>query len=237
MNDTHALNVWRKFCSRFAIEERCVPLFGIDREGAVRQRVIGKDRTSRPVLERSLETEKLILNETEKLLEDWRSGAHRYDGLIYCIGWKQSKHFIPLYIGKTETIGKGDGNLSANLKNLKSDKSKFARWGDNYAYHIGDLSACTLPGHAEAKRTEKYSAWAATLFEDAPSIAPRLRQPVYFWATAWNHSHVGIWEELGPTSLAFLEYLLIGVAGRVSPDLLNREGVGRRVRLPLSCPG
>ena len=37
----------------------------------------------------------------------------------------------------------------------------------------------------------------------------------------------GVWEELGPTSLTFLEYLLIGVAGRVSPVLLNRVGVGR----------
>jgi hypothetical protein len=50
---------------------------------------------------------------------------------------------------------------------------------------------------------------------------------VYFWAKAWDRSQVGVWEELGPTPLAFLEYLLIGVAGLVSPSLLNREGIAR----------
>ena len=62
---------------------------------------------------------------------------------------------------------------------------------------------------------------------NSPSLTPKLRRPIYFWATAWDKSMTGVWEELGPTSLAFLEYLLIGVAGRVSPVLLNREGVGR----------
>lgn len=61
----------------------------------------------------------------------------------------------------------------------------------------------------------------------APSPVPTLKCPVHFWAKAWNPAHTGIWEELGPTSLAFLEYMLIGVAGRVSPGLLNREGIGR----------
>ena len=35
---------------------------------------------------------------------------------------------------------------------------------------------------------------------------------VYFWAKAWKSTDVGIWPELSPTRLAFLEYLLIGVA-------------------------
>jgi hypothetical protein len=37
--------------------------------------------------------------------------------------------------------------LSANLIHLATDSSKFGRWGDNYAYHIGDLSSVVLPGH------------------------------------------------------------------------------------------
>jgi hypothetical protein len=227
--DTQAATIWRKFCNRFTINEKCVSLFDADDAGVVRQHMIGKPQTARPVLHRSLEMEAMILSEVDKLVDDWRSGSHRYDGLIYCIGWKQSRQFVPLYIGKAESLGKGDGNLSANLKSLKTDKSKFARWGDNYAYHFGDLSACALQGHAESRKTEKYKAWASTMFADIPTSSPTLKQPVYFWAMAWNNSHVGIWEELGPTSLAFLEYLLIGVAGRVSPDLLNREGIGRRI--------
>ena len=224
---THAANVWNKFCQRFKVVEQSVPLFKADAEGVVAHRMLG--RTSRPILMRSPEMEALILVETDKLVEDWESGTHRYDGLIYCMGERQGDQFIPLYIGKTETFGKGAGNLSANIKNLKTDKSKFARWGDNYAYHVGDLSACVLPGHADEKQTIKYQAWADQLFENAPSLTPKLHRPIYFWATAWDKSMAGVWEELGPTSLAFLEYLLIGVAGRVSPVLLNREGVGRGV--------
>ena len=224
---THAANVWNKFCQRFKVVEQSVPLFKADAEGVVAHRMLG--RTSRPVLMRSPEMEALILVETDKLVEDWESGRHRYDGLIYCMGERQGDQFIPLYIGKTETFGKGAGNLSANIKNLKTDKSKFARWGDNYAYHVGDLSACVLPGHADEKQTIKYQAWAEQLFVSVPALTPKLHRPIYFWAAAWDKSMTGVWEELGPTSLAFLEYLLIGVAGRVSPVLLNREGVGRGV--------
>ncbi len=142
------------------------------------------------------------------------------------MGWKASDKFLPLYIGKTETFGKRGQNLSANLKNLHNDKSKFARWGDNYAYHIGDLSACVMSGHAESKRTLKYMSWARCLFTEGA----KLKHPVFFWATAWKPSQVGIWEEFGPTPLAFLEYMLIGVAGDISPNLLNREGLTRSVK-------
>jgi hypothetical protein len=172
---------------------------------------------------RSQECDAMILSVTDRLVEDWTSGAGEFGGMIYMIGWKQSGRFLPLYIGKTETFGKGDRNLSANIKNLHTDKSKFARWGDNYAYHIGDLSACVLPGHAENRKTLKYQAWANCLFAGGT----RLKQPVYFWAEAWKPSLAGVWEEFGPTSLAFLEYLLIGVAGGISPCLLNREGLSR----------
>jgi hypothetical protein len=139
------------------------------------------------------------------------------------MGHRRSGSFVPLYIGKAESTGRG-GGLSVNITNLRTDRSKFARWGDNHAYHIGDLSACVLPGYDESKKVPKYRAWADCLFVEGTVM---LREPVYFWATAWDRSQTGIWEEFGPTSLAFLEYLLIGVAGGISPSLLNREGLSR----------
>jgi hypothetical protein len=87
------------------------------------------------------------------------------------------------------------------------------------------LSAIQRPVN---RHSEKYVSWAKLMFEGHPTLEPKFKEPIYFWATAWTSGHIGIWEQLGPTSLAFLEYLLIGVAGRLSPDLLNREGVGRR---------
>jgi len=50
---------------------------------------------------------------------------------------------------------------------------KFARWGYNYAYHFGDLSAAALPGHIAAKAMPKYRKWAQALFESAPTSSPR----------------------------------------------------------------
>ena len=142
--------------------------------------------------------------------------------------YKDSDRVTPLYIGKTESIGKGNRNLSANIKKLQSDKSKFARWGDNYAYHIGDLSAVVLPDHDKLKHTKKYSDWANRLFVSVPDQQPRLKKDVHFWAKAWNGSDVGIWKEYGATKLTFLEYLLIGVASSAFPDvLLNVEGQNR----------
>ena len=195
----------------------------MDDDLSVHTKTVGRGGTARQNLTRSQECEALILSVTDQLVADWTSGARKLDGMLYLMGWKQAGEFVPLYIGKAESTGRG-GGLSVNITNLHTDKSKFARWGDNYAYHIGDLSACVLPGHRDEKKLPKYESWAACLFVSGTS---RLREPVYFWATTWNCSDVGIWEEFGPTPLAFLEYLLIGVASGISPDLLNREGRSR----------
>lgn len=75
--------------------------------------------------------ESLIRAEVAKLVSDYVTGSNQLDGLIYMAGWKETQ-FVPLYIGKAETTGRGGNALSANLKNLERDTSKFARWGDGY---------------------------------------------------------------------------------------------------------
>ncbi|MBE1426272.1 hypothetical protein H4684_002937 [Desulfomicrobium macestii] len=173
--------------------------------------------------------ETLVLAESDILIDDWKSGRGEYDGLIYLM-YTISNHddVIPLYIGKAESIGKNGGNLSANIANLHRDKSKFARWGDGYAYHIGDLSAVAVLDHPREKVTSKYTNWASRLFEEFPRQYPKLKIPVHFWAKAWRSSEVGIWNNFGPTRLTFLEYLMIGVASSAYPEsLLNREGQNR----------
>lgn len=227
MSQTNARAIWQDFCNRFEVIHSAVPLFDADLGGFVTTRLIGRGTAQRAVLARSAAMEALIRRHTQLLIEDRESGQPQFDGLIYCMGLKQGDEFVPLYIGKAETSGKRNGNLSANLMRLGTDTSKFARWGDNYAYHVGDLSACVLPGHDPLKVTGKYQQWARALFAECPSPEPQLRHPVYFWARAWNRSDVGVWRELGPTRLTFLEYLLIGVASIAYPGLLNREGVPR----------
>jgi hypothetical protein len=173
--------------------------------------------------------EKLILRETDILIEDWDQKKHAYDGLIYMMHRRgDDGSLVPLYIGKAETCGRGKKNLSANICNLHSRKDKFARWGDNYAYHIGDLSAAALANQPLERRSPKYIEWASKIFKSAPTERPQLAFGLYFWTKAWKSTDVSIWSELSPTRLAFLEYLLIGVASTVfNGSLLNYEGRNR----------
>lgn len=163
-----------------------------------------------------------------------------YDGIIYIMHTRSTDGVvIPGYIGKAETLGKAPGRLSANLERLETNTRFFGRWGDNYAYHIGDLSAVVLPGHEITRQIAKYRSWANALFETSPTDRPRLRQPVFFWVKAWKKDDVGIWQEFGPTRLSFLEYLLIGLASAIFPNqILNREGHNRgKTVLPTSPDG
>jgi hypothetical protein len=224
MTDTKTL--WDDWCLTHAIAEHGVPLFSTDDHGILATKEIG--RSAKTILLRHPEMEKLIIRETNLIVEDWETKKHEYDGLIYIMFRKNGPKITPLYIGKAETFGKGDKNLSVNIKNLATDKSKFARWGDNYAYHIGDLSAVICNGHSAEKINPKYKRWATSLFEQTGDQRYRLKDQVYFWMKAWKPSDVGIWKEMSPTRLTFLEYLLIGVASSVfGATVLNFEGRNR----------
>jgi hypothetical protein len=221
-------DIWSRWCDLHSVAAKGVPLFSTHVDLKIETKEIGK-ATPRKILCRHPMMEELVLRETNVLVDDWRSGTLRYDGLIYMMFSRSSTGgILPLYIGKAETLGKGDGNLSVNLVNLRKDKSKFARWGDNYAYHIGDLSAAVLPGHPPEKRNLKYEAWARALFQNPCTEVPQLKQPVFFWGKAWQPTDASIWRDLSPTRLAFLEYLLIGVASMAfGRHLLNYEGRNR----------
>ncbi len=167
--------------------------------------------------------------EAKKVVDDHKSNTRVYDGIIYIMHTRGSDgRIVPRYIGKSESFGKTFRIPSVNLARLATDTSKFARWGDNYAYHIGDLSAVVLAGHGLETQTVKYRSWANALFEAINTERPRLRQPIFFWVKAWRKDDIGIWTEFGPTRLTFLEYLLIGIASSIFPrELLNREGHNR----------
>jgi hypothetical protein len=109
--------VWDRFCARFNVPASCVPLFALDDDGNVQYKLVGKSQ--KPILTRSEACEAMILSVTDDLVQDWKSdGINRLDGMLYMMGWKEASRFIPLYIGKAETVGKNSGNLSANIFNL-----------------------------------------------------------------------------------------------------------------------
>ena len=220
--------LWDMFADQHKIRDTWVPLFSTSNNGIVHSKKIGITNV-RNILCRSDQMESLIISECAKLVDDWKNDIHVYDGLLYIMAVEDIDGIVPLYIGKTESYGKKSGNLSVNIKDVERDKSKFARWGDNYAYHIGDLSAVVLPGHDPKHIERKYLSWASELFSNAPNEHPILKRTVYFWAKAWNSTETGPWQDFGATRLTFLEYLLIGLTSSAFGErLLNREGHNRK---------
>jgi hypothetical protein len=219
--DSTKLDLWDAFCAHHALADTAVPLFA-ERGGTVVTSAYGHDH--RILLRRSERMEALVVREVSSVL----APTSPSDGVLYMMLWLDGRFVLPLYIGKAGRYGRGGGNVSANLANITRNPGKFARWGSNYAYHIGDLSATVCHGHSPLKITPKYRRWAERLFVEVPSERPRLRRPVLFWCTAWSPASRSIWTDFGATSLAFEEYLLIGVASLLFPEiLLNTEGVNR----------
>jgi hypothetical protein len=222
------LELWKSFCQTYRVAEDSVPLFECDENHFVQTKEVGKSRP-RKVLRRSAAMEALMRREVKTVVDDHKNGTGLYDGIIYTMRTRAADStIVPRYIGKSETMGKTSGILSVNLSRLETDTSKFGRWGDNYAYHIGDLSSVVLPGHEIDVKPLKYRLWAEALFETTNAEHPRLRQPVLLWVKAWRKDDIGVWKEFGPIRLSFLEYLLIGLASALFPgEILNREGHNR----------
>lgn len=234
--DQKKLKLWNNFCHRYFDSKLGIPLFSTN-ENIVNIKKYGKN--DRLILQRSEEMENLVIEEVSKVIQDFEAGTDIYEGLIYTMYYREKSDdnrdlVVPLYIGKSEKFGKQGNNLSANIKGINNNGNKgyFCRWGDNYAYHIGDLSAVVCPNHPQKKIQRKYQNWASLLFDnypaEYPTNTPRLKKDVFFCIHAWQKGSIGIFPEFGDTTLTALEYQLISVAATLFPEsLLNQEGVNR----------
>jgi len=170
----------------------------------------------------------MVRNQATLVCTDYENETEEYEGLLYMMFWEDNGKVLPLYIGKAEKYGKNEKNLSANLKGVSNGNNlaNFCRWGHNYAYHIGDLSAIVCQGHPEKQKKPKYEAWAKKLFSNRDSRL--LSQSVFFWMKAWAKTDSVRHETFGHTKLTFSESLLIGIGSTLYPDeILNTEGVNR----------
>lgn len=226
------LSLWQDFCERYIYSQNMsnnhvhIPLFCTNGNMVVNTKYYGEN--NRLILKRSDLMENFVIQEVSKVLNDFYQKQNLYEGLIYMMYKVRDGVIIPLYIGKSEKYGKQGDNLSRNISNITKNKSCFCRWGDNYAYHIGDLSAVVCPGHPENQIHNKYKKWASSIFENYPTTEPVLKEDVFFWICAWQKGSIGIFREFGCTPLTALEYQLISVAATLfSQDLLNFEGVNR----------
>lgn len=214
-------DLWQDFLTANRVVDESVSLFATDSQRVV---TIPYGRDRRLVLKRSDEMEQLLRRFGRELVAEYHRGQINHDGILYLMFQLEDRVVKPLYFGKAEIYGKGQASLSVNISDLVNGDGKFGRWGYNYAYHVGDLSAVTLPGHPPTASTRKYNSWRRSLFNETPD-GPHLKGDIRFWACLWEPERQSIWTEYGSTRLAFEEYLLIGIASDLFPDrLLNREG-------------
>jgi hypothetical protein len=174
-----------------------------------------KTKNDRTLLMRSTDMESAIINTVENNI-----GNNEWEGLIYVMGKGVSSSFQPIYIGKAEKMGVTNP-ISENIKNIRNNQHKFARWGDGIAYHIGDLSHAIYNFQAYKKPSKKYIQWADSLFE---SIDPlKLKEPIYFYIAPWFTGDKGL--SGFSCSLPSVEKEMIAIASLQYVDtLLNVDG-------------
>ena len=193
---------------------RLVPLFDATDDLVVRTRESGPEK--RRLLCRSPEMEAAVIDLVEAGLaqEGWQ-------GLLYVMGHGAGPDFRPLYVGKAERRGMKNA-LSANLANIRTNRHKFARWGDGVDYHVGDLSQALFGFKAYRLPTPKYKRWAAALFDAFDP--PRLRKHISLYLAPWIDGSVGPSGLVG--SLAAVEKEVIALASvQFAGCLLNVDGV------------
>lgn len=234
------MDKWSSWCMK-NITVREISLFFYDKK--TNQLFTKKTANGDMRILRHPDMEEMIEKEVARIYDSYQKSHidFEYDGLIYLVYtyWKFIKdrvdyvfneipdnEIIPIYIGKTETIGV-NGGYSVNIKGVHngSNKGKFARWGDASAYHIGDLSN-VLFKNRETVNFKKYKKWAEFFFE--PRVIQSnnsvfIKLPFYFWIKAWHKNDLGIIQNM-PCSTTFLERQLITLSKILfSQVLLNKN--------------
>jgi hypothetical protein len=195
---------------------RVVPLFDCDEAFLVKTTVSGAAERERQLLCRSAKMENAVIELVEEGLksDDW-------EGLFYIMGKRPFPQFLPMYVGKAERKGTKN-SLSTNLKDLRTKKSFFARWGNDTARHIGALSQVLFQFQADCPPKRKYQRWAHALFRSLNP--PTLKEPVFLYVASWMPG------QAGPSglrcSLPAVEKEVIALgSAEFGETLLNTDGV------------
>lgn len=214
------LHLWNEFCHKFDIGRQCVPMF-VENEGVVSTKPFGRD--NRPVLHRSSEMESMLNRLHSELRNDFETGKHALDGILYFMMWLEEQCPIPLYIGRSLKLKRDKSGLSTDITDYK-----FGRWSDDREQHFGELTVAALGeacGRSDWIPHSTYTQWATRIFDVSPCTQPKLKRPVYFWATTWGKMNISIGPELGPTTLIVEEKKQIANASLAFPGvLLNSAG-------------
>ena len=134
---------------------------------------------------------------------------------------QSNSEFIPIYIGKTETLGR-NGGFSGNLNGVSSGKNKnfFARWGYEDARHIGGLSL-EFFGEENKYKSSNYEDWIRIMFNQSKreDKIPVLQLPIYFQMKPWFPYNISFNNKFGLFTPE-METFLIALARNLFPNIL-----------------
>ena len=175
-----------KFCLWFysIANKSIVELFELALDGSIIiTEKTTKKRTIR-LLSRSKSMESHLMEEANKvILSHSDKKATEYEGLHYFVLTGPVDNPILIYIGLTGKYGRDGESLNLNLENLEKKRDFFARWGDDYARHIGGLSNAILNNGFPTEN--KYRVWADYMLEvKEAKVYPKF--PIKFFALAWS---------------------------------------------------
>jgi hypothetical protein len=207
-----------------------------------------------------------IFDEVEPIYEDYKncdkeencdkmnkSDSKHADGFIYMAFMLKSEvnvistnsnnmksisndEILPLYIGKTGTLGNNGKKLCSNISKIflkDNTRSKgrgiFVRWGTGEDHHIGALSKRFY--NPKGNKKKNYDKWIDKMFiiEKTEKNEPVLKAPVYFQIRSWfpNHDHFKLSNPLidycgksTTISLDLLECLLVVHCKLLFPEFL-----------------
>jgi hypothetical protein len=123
---------------------------------------------------------------------------------------------FPLYVGKTGKTGIKNGT-SANILNIRTNTSQFARWGHGDYWHIGQLSNSVFD--QSKNLTCRHDQWAKELFETYNP--PILKGIVHLVIINWFDNMTNLQGQI--SDLLSIEHCIIALARKGNPKLLNRK--------------
>lgn len=161
-------DLWNRWVDIHNLDNK-VPLFETASDGTVQTERFGSGANERRVLKRSSEMEQMVIEEAEKVEDDFKERGQQYEGVVYVMYWLDSDNeVVPLYIGKSGKFESSGYKLNPNLKGIRQRSSRFARWGYGTAFHLGSLSQTYFESKwesiGEVPDTSK-GRWIRTLFE------------------------------------------------------------------------
>lgn len=174
----------------FKLVEGSSPLFFLTEWGSLATREL----SGMTLLCRHPDMEQNVIEQCELLREDVKEGNFEYEGLFTMVFLWEDSSVTPYFFTATEETGRDGFKLSKNLSDTKSTNTSrrfFARWGDDYERHIGQLSNAMFPENG-IKASKVKAKWITDLFDKAGEYYhPKVG--IWFIAKAWSRSDVN-WE-------------------------------------------